>query len=96
MSFECKECGFQNNEIQTTADIQDEGVKFTLRVAHESDLQRMVVASGSSVIYLPELDFTVPIGQKGIVSSVSGIIMKVREDLEINQSDRKDKQPEIY
>ena len=32
MSFSCSHCGFSNNEVQPGADIQLEGVRYTLKV----------------------------------------------------------------
>ena len=44
----------------------------------------MVVAGIRSLIYLPELDFEVPSINKGLVSTISGVIRMFRKDLEMN------------
>ena len=99
MSFECddkEKCGFMNNEIQSGNDLADTGVKYTLKVSQTEDLQRMVVANMRSLVYIPEIDFEVPDVKKGVVSTLSGMFQIFIEDLEMDQKERKEKQPEVY
>ena len=76
--------------------MQEKGVKYTFKVAKKEDLERLIVAGIRSLIYLPELDFEVPSINKGLVTTISGVIRMFRKDLEMNQADRKEKDPENY
>lgn len=99
MSFECSDkenCNFMNNEIQSGNDLADTGVKYTLKVSKQEDLERMIVANMRSLIFIPEIDFEVPDVKKGVVSTISGMFQIFIEDLEMNQKDRKINQPEVY
>lgn len=60
MSFACDHCGFENNEIQSGAPIADKGIRFTLLVETQQDLNRQVVKSDYSNIKIPEVDFEIP------------------------------------
>ena len=66
MSFECEHCGNQNNEIQNAGKIEDKGVKITLKVNSQADLNRQVVKSDYTSLTIPHLEFEVPSqSQKG-------------------------------
>lgn len=66
MSFSCEKCGFENNEIQSGAPVADKGVKITLNVQNQNDLNRQVVKSDYSNVKIVELDFEIPAkSQKG-------------------------------
>lgn len=96
MSFDCPHCGYKNNELQTVAPLKDKGVKYTLKISKPADLQRMVVAGFKSLIYIPEIDFEVPSIKTGTISTVEGMIRSFREDLSLDQPERKEVQPEVY
>lgn len=94
MSFLCDKCGFSNNEIQSAMTLEDNGIKFDLKVTKEEDLNRLAVASTFSVIFIPELDLEIPKVSKGIVSTIQGFLDTFIQDLEMNQEERKKVDPE--
>lgn len=66
MSFECEHCGYRNNEIQSGGRIEEKGVRMTLKVCTEEDLNRTFVKSDFTSVKIPELDFEIPAtSQKG-------------------------------
>ena len=66
MSFSCDGCGYKNNEIQSGAAINPEGVRITLKVETQSDLNRQLVKSDHTSIKIVELEFEIPAkSQKG-------------------------------
>lgn len=65
-SFACEHCGYQNNEIQNAGKITEKGIKITLTVVTNSDLNRQVVKSDYTSVRIPHLDFEIPAqSQKG-------------------------------
>ncbi|KAG5869771.1 hypothetical protein JTB14_014703 [Gonioctena quinquepunctata] len=96
MSFSCEECGYQNNEIQSGAPIADKGVKFTLNMKTERDLNRQVVKSDHASIKILELDFEIPgKSQKGEVTTIEGIIDRSISALDQEQPLRSEQYPEV-
>ncbi len=66
MSFNCEECGFQNNEIQSGGQIQEQGVRYKVKIQTEQDLSRQIVKSDHAVLIVPEIDLEIPANsQKG-------------------------------
>jgi len=59
-SFECGHCGFKNNEIQPGGTMEEKGVRITLAVQSERDLNRQVVKSDYTSVKIVELDFEIP------------------------------------
>ena len=49
----------------------------------------MIVAGIKSLIYIPEIDFEVPSVKNGIVTTVAGLLRHFREDLAMDQEERK-------
>ncbi|KAJ8780095.1 hypothetical protein J1605_011890 [Eschrichtius robustus] len=65
-SFSCEHCGWNNTEIQSAGRIQDQGVRYTLTVRAQEDMNREVVKTDSATTRIPELDFEIPaFSQKG-------------------------------
>lgn len=65
-SFCCDECGYQNNEIQSGGAISEKGIRYTLSVEKDEDLNRKVVKSDYTSVTIPEIDFEIPSqSQKG-------------------------------
>lgn len=60
MSFSCEHCGYENNEIQSGAPVSDKGVRITLTVKSERDLNRQVIKSDYTSIKIVEVDFEIP------------------------------------
>jgi len=95
MSFNCEHCDFQNNEIQSGAEIQQKGIKLKLVVTEVKDLNRRVVKSDYSSVRIEELDFEIPFkSQKGEVTTVEGIISRVVAGLSQDQVLRRIQHPE--
>jgi len=88
MSFECPECGFKNNEIQSAGEIQQKGVKFTFRVDELADLQRQIVKSDTCIFRIEEIDLEIPAG-RGQLTNLEGLISMVQQDLESGQAERR-------
>lgn len=66
MSFDCQQCGYQNNEIQNAGKIESKGIKINLRISSKTDINRQVVKSDYTSTLLPHLDFEIPSqSQKG-------------------------------
>lgn len=90
MSFSCDHCGYQNNEIQSGAEIEPKGIKLRLEVVTIKDLNRRVVKSDFCSVRIEELDFEIPAqSQKGEVTTVEGIIMRCIAGLEQDQDQRR-------
>lgn len=95
MSFSCDHCGFQNNEIQSGAEIKQKGIKMRLLVKEPRDLNRRIVKSDYSSIRIEELDFDIPAkSQKGEVTTVEGVITRVVAGLSQDQEQRRIDHPE--
>uniref|UniRef100_A0A0N5CD22 Zinc finger protein ZPR1 n=1 Tax=Strongyloides papillosus TaxID=174720 RepID=A0A0N5CD22_STREA len=95
MSFRCEHCGFSNNEIQSGEKVQEFGTEIVLKVKKAIDLNRQVVKSEFAQIEIPELDLEIPPkSQPGEITTVEGILARVREGLEQNQVQRKIEHPD--
>ncbi|CAK9800509.1 Zinc finger protein ZPR1 [Anthophora quadrimaculata] len=94
MSFDCEECGYQNNEIQNSGKIAEKGIRITLQVKSPKDLNRQVVKSDYTSVKIPALDFEIPSrSQKGEITTVEGIIQRAIAGLEQDQPERRKKYP---
>lgn len=92
----CESCGYQNNEIQSGAAVNTEGVKITLKVTSPADLNRRLVKSDYTSINIEELDFEIPPkSQKGEVTTVEGVIQRSIRGLEQDQVVRRIQHPEV-
>ncbi|XP_043479955.1 zinc finger protein ZPR1 [Leptopilina heterotoma] len=95
-SFACEHCGYQNNEIQNAGKITEKGIKITLTIVTNSDLNRQVVKSDYTSVRIPHLDFEIPAqSQKGEVTTVEGIIERSIAGLEQDQAKRKTENADI-
>lgn len=95
MSFACEHCGFENNEIQPGGEIQEKGIRLTLKVSTMKDLNRRIVKSDFSKVRLDELDFEIPSQtQKGEVTTVEGVFERSITGLEQDQDRRRIDNPE--
>ena len=89
MAFECPHCGLKNNEIQPAAAIAEKGVHQTCIINCQEDLSRQVIKSESATVRFEELDFEIPPdSQKGILSTVDGILDRALEGLKQDQPAR--------
>ncbi|XP_071957495.1 zinc finger protein ZPR1-like [Antedon mediterranea] len=95
MSFECEHCGFKNNEIQPGGMIQDKGVTLKLMVQNERDMNRQVVKSDAATVSIPDLDFEIPSNtQKGVLTTIEGMVTRTIDGLEQDQPLRKSLDPD--
>ncbi|GAB0091911.1 ZPR1 [Sergentomyia squamirostris] len=96
MSFECDDCGYRNNEIQSGGEIADRGCKITLEVKTAADLNRKVVKSDHGSIKIVELDFEIPSqSQKGEITTIEGILERSIKGLEQEQEIRRTSCPDV-
>jgi zinc finger protein len=95
MSFTCDECGYQNNEIQSGAEIKEKGIKIKITVEDDRDLNRRVCKTDYSSVRIEELDFEIPAkSQKGEITTIEGIISRVVTGLSQDQDKRIIEHPE--
>ncbi|XP_059272623.1 zinc finger protein ZPR1 [Mustela nigripes] len=89
-SFSCEHCGWNNTEIQSAGRIQDQGVRYTLTVRAQEDMNREVVKTDSATTRILELDFEIPaFSQKGALTTVEGLISRAISGLEQDQPARR-------
>ncbi|KAJ3102486.1 nucleolar zinc-finger protein [Physocladia obscura] len=82
MCFECPHCGFKNNEFQSGSTVHDQGSVHSLSVLTKEDLNRQVVKSETAAVIIPELEFEIPPAtQRGVLTTVEGLISKSIEGL---------------
>ena len=60
MSFKCEHCGYQNNEIQSGSQVQDQGIKFKVKIQTSEDLCRQIVKSDYATLTVPEIELEIP------------------------------------
>lgn len=97
MAFDCPHCGYRNNEIQSASAIQDRGLKEYCKVENSRDVSRQIVKSESATVRFVELDFEIPPStQRGVLSTLEGLIDHAIEGLSQEQPVRKHMQPEVY
>lgn len=95
MSFACEHCGFENNELQSGAEIAERGSRIELTVRSEADLNRKVVKSDHTSVRIVELDFEIPAGsQRGEITTLEGILDRACSGLEQDQPVRRIEHPE--
>ena len=98
-SFECEDpdCGFKNNEIMNAGKIAENGVKYTFQMKDRRDLHRNLVRSEYCEISIPELQFEIPVGKenKGIFTTIEGLLNRALDDIERDQVLRRIQMPEI-
>uniref|UniRef100_A0A914Z655 Zinc finger ZPR1-type domain-containing protein n=1 Tax=Panagrolaimus superbus TaxID=310955 RepID=A0A914Z655_9BILA len=95
ISFLCDHCGFRNNELQSGESVQEFGTEIVLNVKTKEDLNRQVVKSEYASIEIPELDLVIPYkSQPGEITTVEGVLMRVKNGLEQDQDRRIQEHPE--
>ncbi|NWI67364.1 ZPR1 protein, partial [Todus mexicanus] len=95
-SFACDSCSWSNTEIQSAGRIQEQGVRYTLAVTSRQDLNREVVKTDCATARIPELDFEIPaFTQKGVLTTIEGIIDRAVAGLEQDQPVRRATDPEV-
>ncbi|KAF2131570.1 zinc finger protein-like protein zpr1 [Dothidotthia symphoricarpi CBS 119687] len=95
MSFACPHCNLKNAEIQSAGEIQQRGVKFSMKVETAEDLNRQIIKSDTAIFRVEDIDLEIPPG-RGQLTNVEGILAMVAQDLEQKQDERKEVMPEVY
>ncbi|XP_042656348.1 zinc finger protein ZPR1 isoform X1 [Tyto alba] len=89
-SFSCGSCAWSDAEIQSAGRIQELGVRYALAVTSRRDMDREVVKMDCATARIPELDFEIPaFTQKGVLTTVEGIIDRAIMGLEQDQPVRR-------
>merc|ERR1719309_1902106 len=97
MSFNCEECGLNNNEIQSGGVIQERGIRIELTVKNQRDLSRQVVKSDFASVQIPDLELEIPrMSQKGEITTVEGILTRTVSGLEQDQPVRRHMDPDGF
>ncbi|NXK94521.1 ZPR1 protein, partial [Formicarius rufipectus] len=95
-SFSCDNCSWSNTEIQSAGRIQEQGVCYTLAVTSRQDMNREVVKTDCAMARIPELDFEIPaFTQKGVLTTIEGIIDRAVAGLEQDQPIRRATDEEV-
>ncbi|NXA04846.1 ZPR1 protein, partial [Sapayoa aenigma] len=95
-SFSCDSCSWSNTEIQSAGRIQEQGVRYTLAVTSRQDMNREVVKTDCATARIPELDFEIPaFTQKGVLTTIEGIIDRAVAGLEQDQPVRRATDEEV-
>ncbi|NWI00753.1 ZPR1 protein, partial [Tichodroma muraria] len=95
-SFCCDSCSWSNTEIQSAGRIQEQGVRYTLAVTSRQDMNREVVKTDCASARIPELDFEIPaFSQKGVLTTIEGIIDRAVAGLEQDQPARRATDKEV-
>ncbi|KAJ7426866.1 zinc finger protein ZPR1 [Willisornis vidua] len=95
-SFSCDSCSWSNTEIQSAGRIQEQGVCYTLAVTSRQDMNREVVKTDCATARIPELDFEIPaFTQKGVLTTIEGIIDRAVAGLEQDQPVRRATDEEV-
>ncbi|KNG51342.1 zinc finger protein zpr1 [Stemphylium lycopersici] len=95
MSFSCPHCHFKNSEVQPAGEIQQRGIRFSLKVETADDLSRQIIKSDTAIFRIEDIDLEIPPG-RGQLTNVEGILGMVAQDLEQKQDERKELVPEMY
>ena len=88
MAFECPHCFLRNNEVQSASTLADFGIHQTLKISGKVDISRQIVKSEFATIRFEELDFEIP-AQKGVLTTVEGLLQCAVEGLQQQQDVRK-------
>ena len=84
MSFSCEQCGYSNNDIQSAANLAEQGIKLTCRVNEASQLDRQLIKSEWATITIPEINLEIPPQtQQGTLNTIEGMLRKTKDDLSI-------------
>eukprot|EP01054_Gregarina_sp_Poly1_P009474 Gregarina_sp_Poly_1__9473@NODE_594_length_7275_cov_67_691593_g459_i0_p1_GENE_NODE_594_length_7275_cov_67_691593_g459_i0NODE_594_length_7275_cov_67_691593_g459_i0_p1_ORF_typecomplete_len494_score75_88zfZPR1/PF03367_13/1_4e52zfZPR1/PF03367_13/1_9e49HypA/PF01155_19/43HypA/PF01155_19/0_45Zn_Tnp_IS1595/PF12760_7/22Zn_Tnp_IS1595/PF12760_7/2e02Zn_Tnp_IS1595/PF12760_7/26zincribbons_6/PF07191_12/8_2zincribbons_6/PF07191_12/7_1OrfB_Zn_ribbon/PF07282_11/68OrfB_Zn_ribbon/PF07282_11/13_NODE_594_length_7275_c len=85
-SFECPHCNYKNNGVQMAGGIQPMGERIECEVQSIDDLDRQIIKSEHASVFLPALDFEIPAQtQKGIASTMQGVISQAADNLAKDQ-----------
>jgi len=95
-SFSCGDCTERNTEVQFGGETQARGVRYRLTATRHEDRDRQVVKSESAVVRIPALDLEIPAAtQRGVVTTVEGVLRRTSEELGAMQARRLVETPEV-
>jgi len=82
----------------TASCLQENGIKYSFSMSEKKDLQRNIVRSEHCTILIPELEFEIPVSttNKGIFTTIEGLLIRVFDDLSSDQVVRKIQHPELF
>ncbi|KAL4229038.1 nucleolar zinc-finger protein [Mactra antiquata] len=93
-SFSCDHCGHHDSELQPAGRIQEKGVQYSVTIKNSKDLDRQFVQTNSASVSIPELEFESP-PNKGVLTTVEGIIDRAVDGLNQDQVLRRIQHPEV-
>ncbi|KAI8879516.1 zf-ZPR1-domain-containing protein [Backusella circina FSU 941] len=97
MAFECPHCGFKNNELQSAGTFNERGHTITLTINNKEDLNRQLVKSDYCSVKFEELDVEIPANNnRGLLTTVEGLIDNAIDDLSTAQPIRKATDEAVY
>ncbi|KAH8294509.1 hypothetical protein KR044_013465 [Drosophila immigrans] len=83
MATVCASCGHKTNEVKSGGGIEEQGVRFKVRIASKEDLTRDVLKSETCSLAIPELELDVgPHALCGRFTTVEGLLVAMREQLD--------------
>ena len=88
MSFSCENCNFNNTEVQSAGEIQENGVNYSLTIPSVDGLDRQVVISDTGIFRIEDLDVEIPTG-RGKLTNIQGVLESVVADLRFSQTNFK-------
>lgn len=95
-SFNCDHCHIVNNTIESANKIQEHGTRIKLEVTDANDLNRELVKSDNATLTIPIVDFEIQAQtQKGILTTVEGVIDRVISNLDSDIKLKKETDPEL-
>ena len=86
-----------NNEILNAGAVAENGVKYSFKMNDKRDLHRNVVRSEFCTVSIPEIQFEIPVGKdnKGLFTTIEGLLNRAFDDIERDQPLRRIQQPEV-
>ncbi|KAG1445731.1 hypothetical protein G6F56_009812 [Rhizopus delemar] len=97
MAFECPHCGFRNNELQSAGVVNERGHTITVSIQKKEDLNRQLVKSDYCSVKFLELDMEIPANNdRGLLTTVEGLVGNAIDDLEAGQPVRKVADEAVY
>ncbi|KAI8366903.1 ZPR1 zinc-finger domain-containing protein [Blakeslea trispora] len=97
MAFECPHCNFRNNELQSAGTFNERGHTITLTVNGKNDMNRQLVKSDYCSVKFEELDMEIPANNnRGLLTTVEGLITNAIDDLSAGQPIRKATDEAVY
>ena len=83
MATTCDICGHKSNEVKSGSGVAPQGIRYTLVMNDESDLNRDILASETASFAIPDLDFELSSSKSigGRFTTVEGIFTTLKTQL---------------